>query len=154
MTNIDAKVEANKALMRRFYEEFWIKGNADAADDIIAENIRHQQLPPGWPEGRAGVKELVRAWRRGFPDMREEVELMIGEGDWVLGRFRLTGTHRGEFQGVPPSGRRVDIQGLDLVRIADGRIVEWIYHEDALGLFDQLGVAPPQAVAGTVSRGP
>ena len=148
------RLEANKAVMRRFYEEFWIEGNADAADDIVAEDIRHSQLPPGWPAGRAGVKQLVRTWRRGFPDMREEIELMIGEGEWVLGRFRLTGTHRGEFYGIAPTGRRVDVRGLDLVRIVDGKIAEWIYHEDTLGLFDQLGVAPPGAVAGTMAHGP
>jgi steroid delta-isomerase-like uncharacterized protein len=154
MSSSDTKVEANKAVMRRFYEEFWNKGNEAAADEIVAEDIRHDQLPPDWPAGRQGFKQLVRALRRGFPDMAEEVELIIGEGDWVAGRFRLTGTHRGEFYGIAPTGRRVDIQGLDLMRIDDGKIVEWVYHEDTLGLFRQLGVAPPKAVAGVESARP
>lgn len=143
--------EANKALMRRFYDEFWCKGNADAADEIIAADLRHDQLPPDWPSGRDGFKQVVRLWRRGFPDMHEEVELMIAEGDRVAGRFRLTGTHRGEFYGLAPTGRRVDIHGIDLVRIAGGRIVEWAYQEDTLALFCQLGAWPADmaAIAGT-----
>jgi len=145
--------EANKALMRDFYEEFWCKGNVDAADLLIADDLRHDQLPAGCPGGRDGFKEVVRLWRRGFPDMHEDAELMIAEGDRVSSRFRLTGTHRGEFYGLAPTGRRVDIRGIDMVRIAGGRIVEWVYQEDTLALFRQLGAFPPDmsGIAGTAS---
>jgi steroid delta-isomerase-like uncharacterized protein len=143
--------ERNKEIARRFYEEFWCRGNAGAADELVAEDIEHAQLPEGWPSGRAGFKELVRVWREGFPDMHEDVLLMVAEDDWVASRFRLSGTHEGPFYGLEPTGRRVEIEGVDMLRIEDGRIVEWLYSEDALGLFEQLGATPPDAasVAGT-----
>lgn len=146
-----SKTEANKALARRFYEEFWCKGNADAADELVAADIEHGQVPLGWPKGREGFKEVVRLWRRGFPDMHEDIEWLIAEGDWVVGRFRLTGTHRGPFYDLAPTGRRVDVHGIDAVRFRDGKIVEWVYQEDTLGLFHQLGTMPKDlgSVAGT-----
>ena len=137
-------VEAgNKEIARRFYEEFWCRGNADAADQLVAADLIHDQLPEGWPSGRAGFKELVGTWRAGFPDMQEQILLIVAEGDWVVSRFRLRGTHEGSFYGVSPTGRRVEIEGVDFLRVSDGRIAEWIYSEDALGLFRQLGVMPP-----------
>lgn len=146
--------EANKALARRFYEEFWCKGNADAADELVAADIAHGQVPPGWPAGREGFKEVVRLWRRGFPDMHEDIEFLIAEDDRVVGGFRLTGTHLGSFYDLAPTGRRVDVHGIDVLRIAQGRITEWVYQEDALGLFQQLGRMPGDlgAVAGTKAR--
>jgi steroid delta-isomerase-like uncharacterized protein len=147
-----SEVERNKAVVRRFYEEFWTRGNSAAADELISEDLKHDAFPPDWPAGREGFKRLVEVWREGFPDGREEVELLVAEGDWVAAQFVLTGTHEGPFYGMPGTGRRVQVRGIDLVRLVDGRIVEWRYAEDTLGLFRQLGGLPPGlgAVAGTV----
>jgi predicted ester cyclase len=108
----------------------------------VAADLLHDQLPEGWPSGRAGFKELVVTWRAAFPDMHEDVLQMVADGDWVVSRFRLRGTHRGTFYGLDPTGRRVEIEGVDFLRISGGQIAEWIYFEDALGLFRQLGVMP------------
>jgi SnoaL-like polyketide cyclase len=59
----------NEELARRFYEEFWTRGRADAADDLVAEDLVHEQFPEGWPRGREGFKRLVTTWRAAFPDM-------------------------------------------------------------------------------------
>lgn len=134
--------EANKALMRRWYEEFWCKGNEAAVDELVAPNFVDHQRPEGWPAGREGLKALVREWRTGFPDMRETVEDLLAEGDRVAGRFTLRGTHRGPFLGLAPTGKRIEITGMDIVRIRDGRIVEFWYNEDTLGLFRQLSLLP------------
>ena len=75
--------------------------------------------------------------------MHEELLQMVCEGDWVASRFRLTGTHRGGFYGLAATGRRVEVEGVDFLRIEGGRIAEWIYAEDAFGLFRQLGSMPP-----------
>lgn len=109
----------NEELARRFYEEFWTRGNADAADDLIAEDFVHEQFPEGWPPGREGFKRLVRTWRAAFPDM-----------------------HRGDFYGIPATNRTVEARGIDLLRFSDGLIAEWIYCEDTLGVFAQLGALP------------
>jgi predicted ester cyclase len=124
----------NKRLMRRFTEEFWNRGNIAFADAIVAEDLIHDQLPPDWPQGREGFKRLVQTWRVAFPDLHEHLEFVLAEGDRALGRFRLTGTHSGPFYGIEPTGRSVDIHGVDVARIVDGQIVEYFYHEDTFGL--------------------
>jgi steroid delta-isomerase-like uncharacterized protein len=132
----------NKEVALRFYDEFWNKGNPDAADEIVSEDIDHGQMPDDWPTGREGFKRLVRVWREAFPDMTEDVDIVLADGDWTASRFTLRGTHRGDFYGIAATGRRIEITGVDLLRFEDGRIVEWIYNEDALGLFAQLGQFP------------
>jgi predicted ester cyclase len=130
----------NKRLMRRFTEEFWNRGNIAFADET------------DWPQGREGFKRLVQTWRVAFPDLHEHLEFVLAEGDRALGRFRLTGTHSGPFYGIQPTGRSVDIHGVDVARIVDGQIVEYFYHEDTFGLFRQLGHFPDDYsdVAGTI----
>jgi steroid delta-isomerase-like uncharacterized protein len=132
----------NKALMRRFYEELWSKGNLEAIPELVAEDFVDHQAPVGQPSGREELAGLVVMWRTGFPDMRETVEDLISEGDKVVGRFLMRGTHRGEFMGVAPTGRSVTMSGIDVVRIADGRISEFWYAEQMLELMQQLGAAP------------
>ena len=134
---------ANEELARRFYEECWTRGNAAAADDLIAEDLIHEQFPKGWPPGREGFKRLVGTWRSAFPDMRETVTQLLTDGDWVAARFTLRGTHRGDFYGIPATNKRVEARGVDLLRFRDGLIAEWIYCEDALGVLAQLGALPP-----------
>jgi steroid delta-isomerase-like uncharacterized protein len=133
----------NQALARRFYDEFWTRGNADAADELIAEDLVHEQFPDGWPPGREGFKRLVHTWRAAFPDMRETVSQVLCDGDWVVVRFTLEGTHRGDFYGVSTTNRKVKAEGVDLLRFRDGQIAEWIYYEDAFSVFAQLGALPP-----------
>jgi steroid delta-isomerase-like uncharacterized protein len=135
-------IAENKEIVRRFYDEFWCRGNPDSADELIAQDLIHDQLPEGWPSGRAGFKQLVVTWRAAFPDMHEDVLQMVAADDWVVSRFRLRGTHQGAFYGLQPTGRHVEIEGVDFLRISGGLIAEWIYFEDALGLFRQLGVVP------------
>jgi steroid delta-isomerase-like uncharacterized protein len=144
--------EDNKQLMRRFTDEFWNSGNIAFADEVIAADLIHDQLPAEWPTGREGFKRLVQTWRTAFPDLHEHLEFVLAEGDRALGYFRLTGTHQGPFYGIDPTGKSVDIHGVDVARILDGQIVEYFYHEDTFGLFRQLGSFPADmsAVAGTI----
>lgn len=148
-------LEDNRALMVNFYQQFWNEGNIDWADEVIAEDLIHDQVPTDWPQGRAAFKKLVQTWRTAFPDLHEAVEFVLADGDRVMSRFRLTGTHTGPLYGVPGTGKKVDIQGVDVARIQDGRIVEYFYHEDTLGMFRQLGVFPDDLneVAGTTTAG-
>jgi steroid delta-isomerase-like uncharacterized protein len=134
--------QRNKAIALRFYAEFWNRGNEAAADELIAKELIHEQFPAGWPTGRQGFKRLVQRWRAAFPDMAERVGPIVAEGQWVASRFVLTGTHRGEFYGIPATMRSIEISGIDLLRIDGGLIAEWIYHEDTLSIFRQLGHTP------------
>ena len=124
-------------------EEFWCRGNPDAADEFVDPDFIDHQALPGAQPGIAGLKDFIRAWRSAFPDMHEVIELMVSDADMVVGRFRLSGTHLGEFFGIAPTGRRVEITGIDMLRLRDGKIVEFWYNEDTLGLFRLLGVTPP-----------
>lgn len=134
--------ERNETLMRRFYEELWSRGNLEAIPELVAENFVDHQAPVGQTSGRELLAGLVVMWRTGFPDMRETVEDLISEGDKVVGRFLMRGTHRGEFMGVAPTGRSVTMSGIDIVRVADGKISEFWYAEQTLELMQQLGAAP------------
>ncbi|MDQ3855881.1 MAG: ester cyclase [Chloroflexota bacterium] len=135
--------------MRRFYEELWSQGNLDAIPELIAEDFVDHHPLPGVPPGREGLAALVVMWRTAFPDMRETVEDLIAKEDKVVGRFTMRGTHSGEFMGIPPTGRRVTMSGIDIVRVAGGKIVEFWYGEHLLELLQQLGAVPDFAASYT-----
>lgn len=142
--------EENKALVRRWFEEVVSQGNLALADELLGgpDYIIHF---PGSPEpiDREGHKQLVTMFRTGFPDWREVVEDMIAEGDKVVTRVTGYGTHEGEFQGIPPTGKKVTVAGLGIDRVAAGKIVEKWAAFDALGMMQQLGVIPTPEQAGT-----
>ena len=89
--------EQNKATVARIYETCWNKGDMAAIDEIFAADLKHGQFLPDWPTGREGFKALVKFWRQAFPDIHEEAVELITEGDKVASRFRLQGTHQGDF---------------------------------------------------------
>ncbi|MES0884394.1 ester cyclase [Roseibium sp. SCP14] len=134
--------ERNKETVARIYGTCWNKGDMNAIDEIFAEDVKHDQFLEGWPTGRDGFKTLVKFWREAFPDIHEDAIELIADGDQVVSRFRLRGTHKGDFYGIPGTGRKVDIYGAEVFRFENGKVVDYIYHEDTLGLFFQLGVLP------------
>ena len=134
--------QSNKAIVQRIYADGWNKGNEAAIDEILASDLKHEPFFPDWPTGAASFKRLVRLWRTAFPDLHEEVVEMIAEGDQVASRIRISGTHRGEFYGLGGAGRSFSIYGGEMFRLRDGKVVEYAYSEDVLGLFTQLGAMP------------
>jgi steroid delta-isomerase-like uncharacterized protein len=135
--------EDNKALNRRFVEEVINQGNTDAIDELIDPGVVDHAAPPGFPTGREGAKQFAAMMRSAFPDLHLTIEDMISEGDKVVMRSTWSGTHEGEFMGIPATGRRVTVSAIDISRVADGRMVEHWEQSDALGLMQQLGVVPP-----------
>jgi steroid delta-isomerase-like uncharacterized protein len=132
--------EANKALWRRFYEEVWDLGNTDFAyevfsDDYIRHDLRATQAPPG----PGGQKKIADDFRTAFPDLRVTVDLIVGEDDFVVGRWTATGTHRGPWAGVEPTGRKVSFSAVNVCRFENGRVVEIWNHRDDFGLSEQIG---------------
>jgi len=131
--------EENRAILRTTYERWWNGGDADSVDDMVADDyIDHSAVVSN--RGKDGLKELIREFHQGFPDMMEELEDAIVEGEKAVGRFRMWGTHTGPFLGIPPTGRRVEITGIDIFRIVDGKIVEMWYEDDLMSMMRQLGV--------------
>ena len=135
--------DSNKALVRRLVDEVQNRGIIAAVDEIAAPTFVNHSAPPGMPSNREGVKQITLLFRRAFPDGAMTVEDMIAEGDTVATRKTFRGTHQGEFMGIPPTGRRVAIELIDIVRVVDGRVVEHWNVVDNLGLLQQLGVLPP-----------
>ncbi len=135
--------EDNKALNRRFVEEVINQGNTDAIDELIDPGVVDHAAPPGFPTGREGAKQFAAMMRSAFPDLHLTIEDMIAEGDKVVMRSTWSGTHEGEFMGIPATGRQVTVSAIDITRVADGRLVEHWEQFDALGLMQQLGVVPP-----------
>ncbi len=136
-------MQDNSAIVRDFVEETINQGRIDSTERFVWEDVVEQVPFPGHGPGVEGLKDVLRGMRAGFPDIHFAIEEQIAEGDKVLSRFEWTGTHRGEFLGVPATGRPVKVWGMVVDRLVDGRIKETSIIMDALGLMMQLGVFPP-----------
>lgn len=136
-------VEQNKALFRRLVEEVFNKGNMSTIDEFLAPNfVEREVLPPGTPSGREGVKQLTMMFRTAFPDFNVSIDDMIAEGDKIVARTTWSGTQKGEFMGIPSSGKRVSFDVIDIIRISEGKGVEHWGVMDSSALMQQLGVIP------------
>ena len=108
--------EANKAMMRRFYDEVVNKGNLDEIDARIAQDLIEHNSPPGVPSGPEGMKQSVAMFRAAFPDIRVTIHDTLAEGDKVVIRATASGTHMGELMGIPATGRQAHSSGRDTHR--------------------------------------
>jgi steroid delta-isomerase-like uncharacterized protein len=116
--------ENNKALVREFFEEAWGKGNMSAVDEfVVADYVEHPR-PPTLPPGTEGMKQLIASYRTAFPDLQTTLDDIFAEGDRVAFRWSISGTHLGDWLGVPPTGNHVTATGITLFRIAFGKVVE------------------------------
>jgi steroid delta-isomerase-like uncharacterized protein len=132
--------DANKAIIRDFFEQVWNQGDEAAIDRFIAEDAAGND--PDFGIGREGFRQQWRNWRDAFPDLHFEVEELVAEGDVVVSRWTLTGTHTGEFLGIAPTGRPIRVGGMSLDHLKDGLLVSGFDGWDNLGLRQQLGAVP------------
>ena len=132
--------EQNKTLVSEFIEALFTKGDLDAVDRYLAPDFANHDPPFGVSSDREGMRTAGALMRVGFPDWHSDQHLVVGERDIVVERFTASGTHRGEVMGVPPTGNTVALEGINIFRVADGRIVERWGRLDDLGLLSQLGV--------------
>ena len=130
----------NKSLAQRWHKIF--EGDFAIAENIIAEDCVYHNGPPDILPGPDGVKEWAIMIRNGFPDIRITTEDFVAEGDKVAGRFEAQGTHNGEFLGVAATGKTVSYSGINIMRIADGKIVEHWFQYDTMGIMQQIGAIP------------
>jgi steroid delta-isomerase-like uncharacterized protein len=136
-------LDKNKELVREMVEVLFNQGDVGGGDEFLSPDfIENEELPPGVPAGREGVKLLTGMLHTAFPDFEATIEDLIAEDDRVVIRMTWTGTHEGEFMGIPPTGNRVSFGVFDIVRIADGMIVEHWGLMDNMALMQQLGVMP------------
>jgi predicted ester cyclase len=133
-------VDANKQIYRRFIQEIFNEGRLDRLAEFTAPNYQVREAPPGSPPGADAVKQIVTMFRTGFPDLNIVIEELIGEGDWIAARATSHGTHHGTIFGVAPTGRKIAVTGLTMVRIIDGKLTESWVKNDVPALMAQLGV--------------
>jgi steroid delta-isomerase-like uncharacterized protein len=133
--------QENKAIMRRMIEEVWNQQKLDVADELFAATATAPDLPQ-LPPGPMGTKIVAQMFLTAFPDLHMTIEDLIAEEDKVVARFTETATHKGEFMGVPASGKSIKFTEMAIVRIANGQIVESWYNVDMLSIMQQIGAVP------------
>jgi len=127
-------LEENKAIVRRFIEAY-NKRNLDLIDDLVAPDyVDHTNKV-----GREGLKQLFNMGLKGFPDWHEIIEDIIAEGDKVWVRLAYTGTHKGEFLGLAPTGKKITSKAVDIYRIVNGKLAEYWNVTDNVDILKQIG---------------
>lgn len=143
-------VTVNRAAFRRYYEEAVNKGNLDVVDELVDRDMVFHR--PNHGDGPDGMREHIASLKRAFPDFTMTAEDIVAEGDKVVGRFTITGTHGGHLGDAPATGRPFRFEGMAIVRFRDGRMVDVWTVLDHLSFQQQLGLIP--ATAGGTAASP
>jgi steroid delta-isomerase-like uncharacterized protein len=135
--------EQNKTNVRRLFEEVWNKGHVAVADELFAPTYHHHDSSmPDVGRGPESEKKRATLYRNAFPDIRFTIEDLLAEGETVVARWSCRGTHKGELNGIAPTGKQFHITGLSIARFTNGKMFEGYVNWDALSLLRQLGVVP------------
>jgi steroid delta-isomerase-like uncharacterized protein len=140
--------DETRAVIRRCIDELWNRGNSDATDQMYAAHCSFHD--PTFPvDGVAGLREQVRGLRTAQPDLHMDVHDVLVDGDMTATRWTLGGTARGEFRGIPGTGKTYVMSGMTMDKWDGDRVVEEWVNYDALGALQQIGVIPDMAQPGT-----
>jgi steroid delta-isomerase-like uncharacterized protein len=140
--------EENKTIARRFNEEVWGRGDEAALEELLDPDFVDHDALPGQSPDREGHRQILAAFRSALPDLKVTTEDVVVEGDKVVSRWTARGTHQGDLMGIAPTGNGVTIKGIDVLRVAEGRIAErWAQFND-LEVMQQLGAIPEQGQEG------
>lgn len=132
-------LEENKAVVRR-YQEIYNSNNLAPLGEVLSPDFKPHNLMGGIPAGLEGYQMLHQSSVASYPDFKVNIEDLLADGDKVIMRFVITGTHTGTpFMGIPPAGVKIHVTGISIFRLADGKIVEHWGEEDSLGWMTQLG---------------
>ena len=145
--------EHNKAIVRRLFAELWNTGNLSVADEIFSPNYSHHDpSTPDFGRGPESEKKRATLYRTAFPDLHLTIVDVIAEGETVMTRWSCHGTHKGELNGVAPTGKQFTISGMTVARVSNDKIAEGYVNWDAQGLMQQLGVVPQLAKSVAAAR--
>ncbi len=134
--------QENAAVFQRVIDEMVSNGNVGIVDELFAPDfVEHNELPPPMmaASGRETAKQVFRVLRATFPDLRAEVRQVVAQGEYVVVFMTWYGTQRGEFLGIPPTGKSAAFQVFDMVRVVDGKITDHWGIVDQLAMLQQLG---------------
>lgn len=133
--------EQNKRLMRRAVKEVWNGENFAAIDELVSRDVvLHLSKPGEEIHEIEGVRQFYATLHAAFPDIHFTIDDQIAGGDKVVTRWTCRGTHKGEYQGLSPTGKQINLTGMDIDRIANGKVVECWPIMDELSMLQQLGV--------------
>jgi predicted ester cyclase len=143
-----------QTMYRRWLSEVWNEGRGDAAAELIAADLIDHNPYPGQPPGLEGHNWAVAMVRKAFPDLRFTNDVVASDGEFVTGRWTMTGTNTGTFDlfGLPPTGRPVTMTGQEIFRVEGGKFAELWHQEDVPGMLRQLGLEPPPAIMRLAAR--
>ena len=132
-----------RELVERLHTELFASGDLETLDRFFAPDVVSHDMPPGFPQGIDGVRLFFSAFREGMPDVEVRIDEIVAEGDRAAVATMIEGTHTGALMGLEPTGRRISVRGIDMIRVADGRIVEHRGLTDTVGLLRQLSAPSP-----------
>ena len=132
--------EENKAIVRRYLDEAWIKRNLNILDELMAPNYARYLPGQAAPLDREGQKRRIAGFHAAMPDLDFLIEDLFAEGDRVVFRVKISGTHTGTFLGIAPTGKQLIATAIDIARLENGKIVDHWGEMDMAGLMRQLGL--------------
>lgn len=133
-----------KALVTRVYDELFSQGNLDVIDEVLADDfVEYEELPPGIPQGKGAPRAFATMFRGAFPDFKMTAEELLQDGNKVIARVRVSGTHEGELMGIPPTGKKFDVNAIDILEFRDGKAIGHWGVMDMAGMMEQLGIGAP-----------
>jgi steroid delta-isomerase-like uncharacterized protein len=135
----------NQEKSRRIFEEVWNQKRIEQIDELVATDYVHHDVRSPDQKGIEAYKQFVDLYLNAFPDIRFQIEDEISDGDTVVVRWTVTGTHNGDLPGLPRTGRPISVTGITIARLSDGKFVESWNNWDALGMMQQLGAVPAEA---------
>lgn len=123
--------------------QLWNTGNPEIANQLYTDNSEREDPNRSEPtRGGREIAQYIALVRTAFPDFKLEMKEKIVDGDHIASHWTCTGTHKGDFLGIPPTGKRVEVNGMTLAQVKDGKVVRERVYFDRLGMLEQLGVAP------------
>jgi steroid delta-isomerase-like uncharacterized protein len=134
----------NKQIVQRFMEDCWNNGRFDALSELVTDDCRiHDPVFPGLTSGAQNLRNHIESCRRAFPDLRFTIDDTIAERDEVVHQWTGTGTHNGDFLGMPPTNRRATVSGTSIYKLQGPKIVEMWSNWNLMSMMEQLGMATP-----------
>lgn len=129
--------------IHRLFDRAFNEGELAVVDEVVTADALTHATNWGLPNNRTGLKQLILTFRTAFPDLHCTVQEEIAQGDRTAVHWTMRGTHKGAFMGNPPTNRPITVQGIMMVRMVDGRIVENWLLIDQMSILQQLGIIPP-----------
>ena len=139
---MDDSAAQNKAAMLVFYDQLMNKHNVAIIDSLVAPDYTSDQVEPGYPATRDGYKKIMTEFFKSFPDLNEKVNFMVADSSYVMVQYTLMGTNTAPMMGMPATGKKINIDGVDIVRLKNHKVVkQWDYDEE-MKMMTQLGMMP------------